>query len=263
MASLTTHLVVGERVYPQVEPLGADSSAYGAFLLGCLLPDVNAFSDIDRRVTHFVGRTGEDGTDAFTKSCTRFLARRDRLLQRPWDDLAGQERAFVAGYLCHLAADEVWKAWGWRSLQEMGLVSFQSDGRTPSLRVLRGVPVGVLTTAGSVLSAEMYVDFLGVVLALRDVCVPDVFGHVPYSAFVKMWDALQPYALDGRTYGSYLKLLASRGRSEAEIEAARREHERHWEDAVALFRDMGGVESPVLSCVERSVDVLPQLWMEE
>ena len=112
------------------------------------------------------------------------------------------------------------------------------------------------------LSAELYLDFLAVALALREVCIPDVFSHVSYGAFVWMWDVLQPYALDGRTYGAYLRLLASRGRSKAEIEVARREHEGHWEDAVALIHDMGGVEAVVVSCVERAVGMLSRLWTE-
>jgi hypothetical protein len=252
MAPLATHLVIGERVYPQIEPLGARPSSYGAFLLGCLLPDVNAFSEIDRRETHFVGRFGEDGGDAFTQSCTRFLGRRDRLLRRTWDGLSSEERAFVAGYLCHLAADEAWKAWGWRALGKLGIADL----------ALVGVPMGVVTTASSVLSTELYLDFPAVTSALRDVGVPDVFGHVPYSAFVKMWQVLRSYALDGRTYGAYLKLLAGRGRSCAEIEAARREHERYWEAAVALVTEMGGVEPAVKACVERAVHVLPGLWGE-
>ena len=254
MASLITHLVVGERVYPQVEPLETSPSSYGAFLLGCLLPDVNAFSEIDRRETHFVGRFEQDGLVAFTKSCTRFLARRDATLQRPWDELSGEERAFVAGYLAHLAADEAWKAFGWRSLRKLGV-------DTPTqLRANLGVPMGVLTTAGSVLSAEMYLDHRAVTSALRGARVPDVFRHVPHGAFVKMWDALQPYALDGRTYESYVALLARRGRSEAEVRTARREHERHWEDAVALLHRVGGVEQAVLACVDRAVRMMPRLW---
>jgi hypothetical protein len=256
MAALTTHLVIGERVYPQVEPLGASSSLYGAFLLGCLLPDVNAFSEIDRRETHFVGRIGQDGLTALTKSCTRFLACRGRILRRPWDSLSDEERAFVAGYLCHLAADEAWKSFGWRSLRKLGIAA------VGQLRAPMGVPMGVLTTAGSVLSAELYLDFPAVALALQEACIPDVFNHVPYGAFVGMWDVLQPYALDGRTYGAYLKLLASRGRSKAEIEAAHREYEGHWEDAVALIHDMGGVEAAVLFCVERATGMLPRLWRE-
>jgi hypothetical protein len=78
-----------------------------------------------------------------------------------------------------------------------------------------------------------------------------------------MWGALRPYALDGRTYGGYLKLLADRGQTEAEVERARREHEEHWEAAVALVRGMGGVEPALLASVERAVEVLPRLWREE
>ena len=252
MAALITHLVVGERVYPQIQQLERTQALYGAFLVGCVAPDVSFLGEIDRRETHLVGRPEEDGKSAFTESCARFLDRRDHLLQRPWDDLLGGERAFVAGYLCHLATDEAWKASAWRALGKLGMRSSTE----------LGVPMGVVTTASSVLSTEMYLDFPAVARALRDVCVPHVFGHVPYSAFVKMWDVLQPYALDGRTYGSYLKLLAGRGRSRAEIEAVRQEHEQHWEAAVALVGEIGGVEPAVLACVERAVEVLPRLWEE-
>jgi hypothetical protein len=243
-------------VYPQVEQLEASPSSYGTFLLGCVLPDVNAFSEIDRRETHFVGRFEQDGRIAFTQSCTRFLARRDALLQRPWSELSDVERAFVAGYLCHLAVDEAWKAFGWRSLHKQGIDS-------PSqVRAQLGMPMSVLTTAGSVLSAEMYLDYPVVTWALRGARVPDVFRHVSHSAFVKMWELLQPYALDGRTYEAYLELLARRGRSEAEVLTARREHEQHWEDAVALLHSVGGVEQAVLSCVDRAVRFMPRLWAE-
>jgi hypothetical protein len=180
MAPLTTHLVIGERVYSQVELLEACPSSYGAFLLGCLLPDMNAFSEIDRRETHLVGRPLEDGLAAFTKSCTRFLERRGSLLQRPWADLSDEERAFVAGYLCHLAADEAWKAFGWRLLRRLGIQSLAN------LRAPMGVPMGVITTASSVLSAELYLDFPAVTAALRGVGVPDVFTHIPYVALARM-----------------------------------------------------------------------------
>jgi len=66
MASLITHLVVGERVFAQLRQFG--EKEYGAFLLGCVLVDVHGFSDVDRRVTHFVGRLEDDGVDACVKS---------------------------------------------------------------------------------------------------------------------------------------------------------------------------------------------------
>ena len=69
MASWVTHLVVGERVFAQLQQFGEQE--YGAFLLGCVLVDVHTFSDVDRRATHFVGRLEEDGVDAFNKSSLR------------------------------------------------------------------------------------------------------------------------------------------------------------------------------------------------
>jgi hypothetical protein len=252
MAALITHLVVGERVYPQVPQLENSRASFGAFLLGCVAPDVSFLGEIDRRVTHLVGRPEEDGIAAFTESCTRFLARRDCLLRCPWPDLSGTDRALVAGYLCHLAADETWKAWGWRPTRRSG------PGLSP--RELEGVPPGVLVTASSVFSAEMYLDFQAVASSLGDVYVPDVFDHVSHGAFVRMWDVVRPYVLDTPTYEAYLALLARRGQSEMEIEAARAEHERHWETALSLIRDIGGIRPVVLTCVERAVEVLSRLW---
>ena len=71
MAPLVTHLVIGERVFAQSPQF--DSTDYGPFLLGCVLVDVNNFSGMDRRRTHFVGRVDEDGADAFNRSCASFL----------------------------------------------------------------------------------------------------------------------------------------------------------------------------------------------
>ena len=255
MAALITHMVVGERVYPQVPQLERTREAVGAFLVGCIAPDVSFLGEIDRRRTHLVGRPGEEGGGAFTESCARFLARRDDLLRCPWGTLTGIERAFVAGYLCHLAADEAWKSFGWHSL-------LRSKGMAFGERALTDVPAGVLVTASSVFSAGLYLDFPAVASALRDACIPDVFAHVPHGAFVRMWDVVQPYLLDAYTYESYLTLLARRGQSGAEVKAARREHERHWENALALIRAVGGVEAAVLACVDRAVEVLPRLWKE-
>jgi hypothetical protein len=51
VAPLITHLVVGERVYRQLDWFGP--ADHGAFLLGWILVDVHLCSPIHRRETHF------------------------------------------------------------------------------------------------------------------------------------------------------------------------------------------------------------------
>jgi hypothetical protein len=250
MAPLTMHLVMGERVYPLVEQLERTETTFGAFLLGCLLVDVNAFSDIDRRETHFVGRPNEVGEDAFSRGSARFLLRRDGLLQRPWNTLEASERAFVAGYLCHLASDEAWKEIGWRTLWSMGITSLDE----------LPVPGGVLLTACSVLSAELYRDFAGVAAALREATVPDVLTHIPHQALLGMWRVFKPHALDGQTPASYLRMLERKGVSAVEIAVRREQHEMYMDEAITLAQEMLDLETILQAAVDRSVKTVPRLW---
>jgi hypothetical protein len=244
------HLVIGERVYPLIEQLTQTEATLGTFLLGCLLVDVNAFSDIDRRETHFVGRPDEDGEDAFSEGSASFLLRRDSLLQHPWETMQASEQAFVAGYLCHLASDEAWKEIGWRTLWAMGITSLDE----------LPVPGGVLLTAYSVLSAELYHDFDSVAAALREAAVPDVLTHVPHRALQDMWDVFKPHALDGQTPASYLRMLERRGISAVEIAVRRQQHEMYMDEAIALAQEMFDVETILQAAVDRSVRAIPQLW---
>jgi hypothetical protein len=119
MASTITHLVIGERVFTQLEQL--DPVDYGEFLLGCVLVDVHCCSAVDRQITHFAERFDEQGTDAFNKSCSNFLSQLGSLLVHPWNKLTSAERAFVAGYLCHLAADEDWKQFDLHTIHTLGI----------------------------------------------------------------------------------------------------------------------------------------------
>ena len=194
MAPLVTHLVVGERVFAQLE---RSSDEYGSLLLGCVLVDVHGFSDVDRRRTHFVGRLEEDGTDAFNKSCANFLDQLDDLLLRPWSELTNTEQAYVAGYLCHLAADEDWKRFGWSILHAMGIASLADIP----------VPGDVIMTAFDVLSSKMYVDLPAVVSALKDVSIPNVLTHVPHESLRAMWDISKEHVLNGDTPESYFEML--------------------------------------------------------
>ncbi|MCP4541911.1 MAG: hypothetical protein GY832_32680 [Chloroflexi bacterium] len=248
MAPLITHLLVGERTFAQLQQL--EHEDYGPFLLGCVLVDVHGFSSIDRRTTHFIGRLEEDGTDAFSKSCTNFLSQLDDLLLCPWNQLASAERAFVTGYLCHLAADEDWKRFGWDILQTMGL---ESLAEIP-------VPGDVVFTVFDVLSSQMYGNFTTVVSALRDAVIPNVLAHVPHDAFQAMWDIAKEHTLTGDTPESYFEMLKREGKTMAELQAVVHEHDVYWEDALALVHDLGGVEPRIQGGVQRSLEVIPHLW---
>jgi hypothetical protein len=248
VAPLVTHLVVGERVFAELQRF--DDTEYGPFLLGCVLVDVHGFSAIDRRVTHFVGRLEEDGTDAFNKSCATFLGQLDGLLLRPWDELTNAERAFTAGYLCHLAADEDWKQFGWDILQALEISSLAD----------LPIPGDVFLTAFDVLSSELYVDPAAVVSALSDAEIPDVLTHVSYACFQGMWDVAKEHVMAGDTPTSYFDMLKRQGRSNVEIQSVIHQHDVYWEAAMASIREFGGIEPRVQASVQRSLEMIPYLW---
>jgi len=246
MPPLTTHLVVAERVFPHLSQFSA--TEYGAFLTGNLLVDVNGFTSVARRTTHFVGRVDEDGDAAFTESCVNFLEQRERLLARPWVELMPEERAFVTGYLCHLAADEPWKAMGARVQQSLGLTSLQDVS----------VPPAVVLTAFSVLSHTLFADFAAVTAALNT-APPNVFAHVAHADFLRMWDIVRLPLSKGDSPESFFEMLVRSGKGAAELQKIREQHARHWGAAVALIQQVGGVAAFVAEAVERALEVLPAL----
>jgi hypothetical protein len=250
MATLSMHLVVGERVFPQIPEWAGDPSTYGTFLLGCVLVDVNLIAPIDRRKTHFCDGFYGKGAYAFDKSCENLLAQLEDALLRPWNDLSEKERAFIAGYLCHLAADEAWKAFNRRLLKKLGLARW-SD---------LPVPAGVLMTAYHIPSTTLFVDFSGVSSALASAQIPDVLRYIPQHVLSRMWAIVGPHALNGRTPESFYSMLERMGKSAAEVREVRKNHERYWEKAVAFVREQEGIESIVVSGAERSLEVIPRLW---
>ena len=256
MAPLVTHLVIGERVFAGISYLGQDNPAtYGAFLLGCMLVDVYGFGEAkgDRRITHFVGRLQEDGETAFLRSCDRFLNRLDSLLERSWGELTEPEQAFVAGYLCHLAADEVWKEMGWLLLKELELDSLAD---VP-------VPGDVCLTVFDALSAAGFQDFGTVAAALASTEIPDVLTHVPWADLSCMWDLVEPHVMDGGSAESYFLMLERIGIEQDDLVRTKQRHEQFWDDAVDLFEGIGGAEHYVEDAVVRSLAVIPTLWHKE
>ena len=76
----------------------------GSFILGCTAPDLRVITKRDRGETHFVSLSNDiigAGAESMFKSYPR-LAGTSRL--------SGPTVAFIAGYLSHLIADEMWIA---------------------------------------------------------------------------------------------------------------------------------------------------------
>ena len=249
MAPLATHLVIGERVFAQVSQM--EEAGYGLFLLGCVVPDAHFFGDVERRITHFADRLQAEGVYAFHRSCANFLDQLNDLLIRPWKSLATGERAFVAGYLCHLAADEDWKQVDYNMLQDRGLLIWTD----------LPVPGGVTVTAFDVLSSQYYGDFASVATALSEASVPDVLTHVSHGVFQAMWNIAQVHALSGSTFESNLQTLARLGKSEAEVQVERRQLEAHWDRAIEVIEEyLGSIPSRIDAMVARSLQIVPCLW---
>lgn len=106
MAPFLTHLVVGERVWAALDGKHLATAHYGTFLFGCLAPDVDKFCHgLEQSTTHFLAKD-EAGTWVWRRS-QRLLEDQAQLLRAPFDALEAAEQAFVVGYLCHVATDEI------------------------------------------------------------------------------------------------------------------------------------------------------------
>ena len=249
MAPVTTHLVIGERVFPQL--LQLEPADFGAFLLGCVMVDVHAFSSIDRRTTHFADRFDKHGAYAFDRSCTNFVDQLDDLLVRSWDELTCTEQAFVAGNLCHLAADENWKQFVWDVLHDLGISPWTD----------LPVPGDVILTGFDVSSNELYIDFPSVTLALSDASVPNLSSHVPDGAFQVMWDIIKDQVAKKSTLESILEFRRRQGKTNEEIQGIRHQLEEHWEDAEKVIeKHFGGIQTRVQAMVRQSLETTTRLW---
>lgn len=250
MAASVTHLVVGETVFNEAQYLGKSPETYGAFLMGCILVDVHAFHPIDRRVTHFVGRVEEDGEAAYRMSCANFLGQLGSLLQRPWRTLDGAERAFVTGYLCHLAADECWKEMGKNLFDQLGISDWANFP----------VPGDISLTVFDCRSFARMADPVGAQAALDAAPIPDVFTHVSGEMLRDQWRIIRDYVFAGGTAQAHITMLEKAYTPAAKIQSARAQYARCWQDALDFTdRTVGGVGPFLADAVRRSMQVLPAL----
>lgn len=111
MAPFLTHLVIGEQLWAGLAARPSWAPHAGTFLFGCLAPDVDKFCDgLSQATTHFVAK--DAGYEWVNKRTRLFLDRQDEFLRAPLGTLEVAEQAFVAGYLCHVATDEVTGRYG-------------------------------------------------------------------------------------------------------------------------------------------------------
>jgi hypothetical protein len=246
MAASITHLIVGERVFGQASGFDLSLATYGSFLAGCTIVDVHAFHDIDRRLTHFVGRMDTDGEDAYRKSCTNFLQELDTILKSRWNTLSQTRQAFVAGYLCHLAVDECWKELGWRWYQKLNITSWKDFPVHPD----------VMLTAFDFLSRKQLMDQAMTFAALETVRIPDVFCHVPYEIFCHQWNVIQPYLKSDGTFESYVSMLKSANQMSEKIQTEIERRFRLWENAIELIQDAGGELPFIQGAAAHSVEMI-------
>jgi hypothetical protein len=217
VAAFLTHLVVGERVWSQLDGRGPQVWAsarqgpageraqydgqwshredYGTFLFGCLAPDVDKLcAGLEQGVTHFLPKD-EGGTYAWRRSL-RFLDAPTEYLRAPFGALRPGEQAFVLGYLCHVATDEI-------------------SGRLAP--VVEDYLVGLGTSVpnvDAVLTAmdprfwAMAVDREGVIAALSVAQIPDgTFPSVSSSCLAAMHQSVVPQVREGGGLLPYLGMV--------------------------------------------------------
>jgi hypothetical protein len=247
MAPITTHLIIGEQVYPHLTSLVGDID-YGSFLLGCLLVDIHGFgAEIERRETHFADRLDKDSYYAFDKSCQNFVSQLDNILISPHIGLSRVGQSFVLGYLCHLAADENWKQYDWDVRTNQGIYLWTD----------LDVPGDVLLTVFDVLSGKLYKDYMSVSQALESIHVPNVFSHVSYEKFQAAWEIMKIH-IDGKsTLASYLEVERQLGKDDYDIENLRESYEQYWKQAEKVIEVyFGGIEWRVDAMIQQAIDKL-------
>ena len=249
MPYIVTHRVVGELVLARLDRLSP--AHLGPFLLGNVLVDLHLVERAERVDTHFCEHLARDGPLAFDKSAANMLANLGSLLVRPWAELSEAEHAFVAGYLCHLAADEEFRRFSLEEMDRLGHLWSQNLPFSPS------VVMTVYNVQGHALSP----DPQAMAASLASVRVPDVFTHVDHDALLFMWEIARPHAIDGGSIESFLEFMDRAGIPPEAVARQKRQHAEHWDEAVAFTREFfGSVEVRVEAMVAHAMDVLPRLW---
>jgi len=242
-----THAVVGEYVRRELFPLLSVENR-GSFYGGCILIDVHAFNNIDRRNTHFVGTIEEDGQNTYLQSCNKFIKDYRELISSPWENIVSYGKYFMAGYLCHLAADETWRKWGLQIYKELGLNSWSEF---PVLG-----DYGLATF--DFLSNQLFANKKEFIKEIDSLVIPNIFNHIPYSYFQKQWYVCKDYIYSDGSIEPYVNALERAGKTAKEIETIKSKCIENWGRSIEFYRRMGGAKNYILNSMTRSIEVLNQ-----
>ncbi len=195
MAPFMTHLVVGERVWSCLDDGWRRAEDYGTFLFGCLAPDVDKLcAGLEQGTTHFLPKD-ETGAYAWQRS-QRLLDDETAFLRAPFSGLSCEEQAFVLGYLCHVATDEISGRNALR-IQEQ----FASTGSAlPNVDVILTVMDGRFWA--------MARDPQGIARALSGASIPaGALTFAPVECLQAMYQIVLPHVLEGGGMQSYLRMV--------------------------------------------------------
>ena len=195
MAPFLTHLVVGERVWATLDGKRPAPDHFGTFLFGCLAPDVDKFCHgLEQGTTHFVAKD-EAGTYVWLRS-QRFLESQNGFLRAPFHTLEAIEQAFVIGYLCHIATDEITA----RSARAIKSQSVGSGAALPH--------VDAFLTAMDPRFWAMIREPAHVVDALHRASIPDnAFVFTKGACLRAMYQAVVPQVEEGGGLAPFLHML--------------------------------------------------------
>lgn len=190
MAPFNAHFLIAEKIWPELQ---AETGAahYGQFCFGCVAPDVDkASASLTQRDTHFYDRTTDYELMASARTAA-FLARQREFLCCPFSQLSAAGQAFVLGYLCHLAVDEVskhlWRRKTWQNF------------------------TGVRPTAAFAALDEAvwpHIESYGAIrAALHSIAPLDVLPLIPLSDLQQMLAGVQAFADARSAEQEYLALV--------------------------------------------------------
>lgn len=196
MAPFNTHLLIAEKIWPELSTGKLDGAAgqlthFGQFCFGCVACDVDKASrTLTQCDTHFYDRTTDYEFMATSRSAT-FLARQNSFLVRPFAHLPAKAQAFALGYLCHLCVDEVskhlWRRRTW--------IKFY------------GLQPGSAFAALDEVARHHIVNYEAIAAALHASQVVDAVAPIPHSDLARMLIGVRAFAAAETVEDEFLALV--------------------------------------------------------